>query len=61
VKLDPGERRSVANGWRPLIPQRALPALSLADAWDRATPAEREAVVRPRVAAVWGTLEKVIV
>jgi hypothetical protein len=63
VKLDAGERRSVANGWRSLIPQitrRALPTLSLGDLWDRATPAEREAAVRPRIAQVWGAIEKVI-
>lgn len=65
VGLDPGERRSVADGWRPLIPQNAQRALpkptpSLADAWDHASSAEREAVVRPRVAAVWNVIEKVI-
>jgi hypothetical protein len=63
--LDTGERCSVANGWRPLIPQNVRHALSksapsLADAWDRASPEEREAVVRPRVAAIWNTIERVI-
>ena len=65
VGLDPGERPSVADGWRPLIPQNVqrvppTPAPALADAWDRASPEEREAVVRPRVAQVWGTIERVI-
>lgn len=63
VKLGAGERRSVANGWRPLIPQngqRAKSAPSLAEAWDRASPEEREVAVRPRAAQVWGAIERVI-
>ena len=65
AKLNASERRSVANGWRPLIPQIArrpspVPAPTFGDAWDRATHAEREAVVRPRVAEIWNTIEKVI-
>ena len=63
TKLDAGERRAVARGWRPLIPQnvaRPKPAPTLAELWDRATPEEREAVVRPRVPEVWATIEHVL-
>jgi hypothetical protein len=53
------------TGGGPLIrqtAQRALPAPAptFGDWWDRATPEEREAVVRPRVAAIWNTIEKII-